>query len=234
MEAVTLLRAELVHGATLIVGHTTVLTPSRAFVRTDDLLDLGTSVELALSFRGALPALHFSGVVTERRLPAGPGEPAGLWFALEARTGHDLERLHAMLDRVPSLRRVRVLMVEDSSLTCEAFAHLLVDAPSTTRVSVDCVADADVAWSRLEVGDYHLLLVDHFLPSSTGAELIARIRSESRLSSLPIVGISIGGKVARDAMLEAGVDLFLEKPVHVRDLLGTFDRLAALGEEAAA
>jgi CheY-like chemotaxis protein len=139
-----------------------------------------------------------------------------------------------MLELAPASREVRILLVEDSSLTRDVFAHNMAHAQSATRVHVDSVADADVAWQLLQTRDYHLLLVDHFLPSSTGADLITQIRSEPRLSRLPIVGISIGGRVAREAMLTAGVDVFLEKPVHARDLLNTLERLSALGDEVAA
>jgi CheY-like chemotaxis protein len=229
--SVTLLRAELVRGTTKIVGHTTVLTPTRAFVRTDELFDLGTSVELVLSFPGALPALRFRGVVTEHRHPSGPGIGSGLWFELEAQTNDDLARLSTMLELAPSSAQVRVLMVEDSALTRDVFQHV---SRSTTRVNVETVADAEEAWRRLESGNYHVLVADHFLSSTTGADLIARVRSHSKLQTLPIVGISIGGKVARDAMLTAGVDLFLEKPVDVRNLMETLDRLAWLEEETAA
>ena len=228
---VTLLRAELVYGETTIVGHTTELTPERAFVRTDEMLDLGTPVELVLSFRGAVPPLHFRGVVTEHRAPAGPGEPAGLWLALEARSAQDLQRLRTVLEVSPSARQIRVLMVEDSSLIIDVFTHSVSRRRSTSRVRVDSAGDGGTAWAQLLTADYHLLIVDHFLPSSTGAELVAKVRSDARLRSLPIVGISIGGKLARDAMLAAGVDVFLEKPVGVRDLLATLDKLVGLGEE---
>jgi len=231
MGAVTLLRAELAYGTTTVVGHTTVLTPSRAFVRTDELLDIGAAAEITLSFRSALPPLHFRGIVTEHRHPSGPGELGGLWFALDAHSDADRERLRAMLEVPPSTRQVRMLMVEDSSLTRDVFTHSLSHGRSATRVHVESVPDAEVAWTALQTGTFHLLLVDHFLPASTGADLIAKVRSEPRLRALPIVGISVGGKLARDAMLTAGVDLFLEKPVQVRDLLATLERLAALGED---
>jgi CheY-like chemotaxis protein len=228
------LRADLVYGTATIVAHTTVVTPSRAFVRTDERLDIGASVDLTLSFRGALSPLRFRGVVTEHRHPSGPGALGGLWFALEAHSTEDLERFRALLEVSPSARQVRVLMVEDSSLTRDVFTHSVSHARSATRIYIDSVADAELAWTQLQTTEYHLLLVDHFLPTATGAELIERVRSEPRLRSLPIVGVSVGGRLARDAMLSAGVDLFLEKPLQVRDLVATLDRLARLGEEGAA
>src|SRR5690606_18706374 len=70
-----------------------------------------------------------------------------------------------------------------------------------------------------------LAIVDFFLPGMDGAQLISRIRKEPRLAGLPVVAISIGGDAARDAFLAAGADVFLDKPVVVRDLLATLDRL---------
>jgi CheY-like chemotaxis protein len=229
--SVTLLRAELVSGTTTIIGHTTVVTPDRAFVRTDELIDLGTSVDLTLSFPGAVPALRLRGNVTEHRHPSGPGLGSGLWFAIEAPTGDDLARLESLAELRTSSGSLRVLMVEDSRLTCDVFRHI---AGSSTRVTIDTVSDSATAWSQLSTGNYHVLVVDHFLPSSTGADLIAQVRANPALSALPIIGISVGGKVARDAMLTAGVDLFLEKPVDVRHLMATLDRLGSSGEEATA
>jgi len=50
-EVPTLLRAELAHAGRKFVGHTTVLTPNTSFVRIDEEIELGTPVELELSFR---------------------------------------------------------------------------------------------------------------------------------------------------------------------------------------
>jgi len=197
------------------------------------LFDLGTSVEILLSFPGALPVLRFRGVVTDHRHPSGPGIGSGLWFDLEAQSSDDQARLSSMLAIAPSSAQVRVLMVEDSALTRDVFRHV---ARSTARVSIDTVPDAEEAWAKLdslESGPYHILVADHFLTAATGAELIARIRAHATLHSLPIVGISIGGKVAREAMLTAGVDLFLEKPIDVRHLMQTIDRLDWIEESAA-
>lgn len=233
MSVSTLLRAELVHGGTTTVGHTTIVQPDRVFVRTDEVIDIGVSIELRLSFRGTLDASCFHGVVTAHCEAAGPGEYAGLWVTLEADTPADLATLHGFLDVMPAPRELRLLFVDDSSLTRDVFAHFAAAAASGTRLRVDAVADAEVAWERLRDGDYHLLLVDHFLPRATGAELIAKIRTDTKLASLPIIGLSVGGSVARDAMVSAGVDVFLDKPVRPRDVLAMLDRLPGLGGEVA-
>jgi len=84
---------------------------------------------------------------------------------------------------------------------------------------------------QLQTTPYQLLFVDHFLAESSGADLVARVRAEPATQAIAILGISVGGKVARDAMLAAGADVFLDKPVRVRDLLATLERLSGLVQE---
>jgi hypothetical protein len=49
---------------------------------------------------------------------------------------------------------------------------------------VDTVADGEEAWGALQSVRYHLLITDHQMPTSPGAELIRRIRAS--LGPLPI------------------------------------------------
>lgn len=210
-----------------------IVKPDRAFIRTDEVVDIGLSIEVQLSFRGTLDPACFHGVVTAHREASGPGEYAGIWVDIQPHTPADLETLCEVLDGKRPSRELRLLFVDDSSITRQVFAHFASAAESGTRLRVEAVADAEIAWARLCDSEYHLVLVDHFLPTITGAELIARIRTEPRLATLPIIGLSVGGSVARDAMVSAGVDVFLDKPVRPREMLDMLDRLPSLGAEVA-
>jgi CheY-like chemotaxis protein len=68
--------------------------------------------------------------------------------------------------------------------------------------------------------------VDHYLPVLDGSSLLALVRRQEDLSTLPLVGISVGGIDVRESMLKAGADLFLSKPIVLRDLFSTLERLA--------
>lgn len=228
-EVPTLLRAELAHAGRKFVGHTTVLTPKTSFVRIDEEIELGTPVELELSFRNALRPLHFRAVVTAQRRAAGPGELAGLWLSIDACSAEDAEGLRSLLEATPREREMRVLLVEDSAITREVFVH--ASRVVKSAIQVDAVTDAERAWTQLQTTPYQLLVVDHFLADSSGADLVARVRAEPATQAIAILGISVGGKVARDAMLSAGADVFLDKPVRVRDLLATLERLSGLVQE---
>ena len=57
------------------------------------------------------------------------------------------------------------------------------------------------------------------------------MRHDATLHAVPVVAISVGGAAARDASLEAGADLFLDKPIVLRDLFTTLARLTLREQE---
>jgi DNA-binding response OmpR family regulator len=57
----------------------------------------------------------------------------------------------------------------------------------------------------------------------SGADLVRAIRQ--RGLDTPVIGFSIGGTKARTAFLDAGADMYLDKPVMLRDIFGTLKRL---------
>ena len=67
--------------------------------------------------------------------------------------------------------------------------------------------------------------LDLFLPGAlSGADLVRELRT--RRVDLPVIGFSVGGTAARRAFLEAGADLFLDKPIALRDVFATLERLS--------
>src|SRR5262249_36964132 len=93
------------------------------------------------------------------------------------------------------------------------------------QMNLDVVGDAEGAWGMLRMKQYDLAIIDHFLPLQSGAELIAKMRSSLEHRAISIVAISIGGSDARERSMSAGADLFLDKPIVLRDLFSTLDRL---------
>jgi CheY-like chemotaxis protein len=71
----------------------------------------------------------------------------------------------------------------------------------------------------------HLAIVDYFLPVMNGDELIRRLRSDPRFAGTPILVISVGGVGVREQSLAAGADLYLDKPVLLKQLLTTLQAL---------
>ena len=236
------LRAELREAARTIVGCAFELEPSSVFVATDDELPIGTELALALSFPNVLPPIELVARVVEQRGAGGPGELAGVRLAFDPAAGDrgKLDRLIARLDAPldGTARPCRVLVVEDNGLIRDMFAFKLSHFFSQPGVvSIELADDAARAWALLADRAFDLVIVDHYLPAETGASLIARLRADSRLAKTPVVAMSVGGRAARDASLSAGADLFLDKPLVLRDLFNTMrvllqrDELHAAGGE---
>lgn len=230
-----ILRAELFHKGRSIIAHTMQISRISAMIRTDEAIEIGDRILVRLSFPGLLDPFDVEGHVASKHLPAGPGEPAGVTVAFVFPT-EDLEARFQRLvfeedgtETEPQERAsYRVLLVEDSASIRDM---LLFEAARRTggkwRVQIDLAENAERGWEMLTEAPYQLAIVDHYLPLMKGAELVRRVRQDPALASLPVVGVSIGGAAAREEFLHAGADVFLDKPLGVRHLFNTLDRLLA-------
>jgi DNA-binding response OmpR family regulator len=240
-----ILRAELRESSCTIVGSAFELTPSSVFVATDREFPVGTNLALTLSFANLLPTIALSARVEDRRAAGGPGELAGVRLAFEPSAQERvlldglIARVHAPIEHAGAA--FRVLVVEDSRLIRDMFALKVSQFFAEPGVvEIEFADDAVTAWLMLAQSSFDLLIVDHYLPAETGASLNARLRADARLARMPIVAMSVGGSVARDASLSAGADLFLDKPLVLRDLFNTMrvllqrDELNAGGGNATA
>jgi CheY-like chemotaxis protein len=244
-----LLRAEIVLAGVPIVAHTVELSASMAFVKTHHEAFIGEKIQLHLSFPGLLESAAFETQVISHRLPSGPGQPGGLVLGFVFRDNAEREQLASLLGRlngtdshvvVSEPQPYRILLVEDSRIAGQAFeycVHKFFGAPKGAAdrpgVQVDVAETTEGAWQCLDREHYDLVIVDFFLEHGTGAELIARIRQDQRLASLPVLAMSVGGSEAREKSLAAGADFFLDKPVVLRDLLTTLERLISTAGVAA-
>lgn len=226
------LRAELSHNARQIVGHTTELTARSVFVRTDAKLAIGDSVGVRLSFPRLLAPLELDAHVVATDPGLGHGYSAGVTLAFDA-AAIEQERIAQLLRRPGAPNGVlgevhRILVVEDSALMRD-FMQLGADrfVGSAVQVTVETTDSAEHALVYLGRQSYSLVLVDLFLPGlMDGAALVRTVRETH--ADLPVIGFSVGGEAARTAFLAAGADLFLDKPVVVKDVFSTLERLTLM------
>lgn len=226
-----ILRAELHRGGRTTVTYAIDVTHTSAFVATDWLADVGSAIELELSFPRLLERVKLSARVAAQCAPSGPGAPSGLQlsFARNAR----LSELLDSADRDVSAAPKRILLVEDNGFIRDVFEYgLRAFFQARGLYSVDQAESAESAWQRLDAASYDIAIIDHYLPADNGATLIERMRSDRRMSDLPIVAVSVGGRDAHDACISAGADLFLDKPLVFRDLFNTLRVLAQAGANA--
>ena len=239
-----ILRADVTHDAGHLVAHTLELSATHALVECTELAPLGDTVLVRLSFPRLVLPLELQAKVAAHHTPLAPGDPHGMTLAFEFRTRAERNVLRALITRIEAaavadeLQReakrhgiYRVLLVEDNDIIRDMFAYGVrrYFRERNGHVSVDLASDGEQAWRMLADSDYDLAIVDFYLPVLDGARLIERLRAHPRLCATPVVAISVGGAEAREASLSAGADLFLHKPIVLRDLFATLERLTATG-----
>lgn len=233
-----MLRAEIEVGSETFVTRTTHVSPSEVVVVVLSDMDPGTQVRVRLSFPTLVAPFSITGEVTELSASDNPNEACTATIKFDENSQLE-ERLAEVLDRasrpefpasrmrsIPPRGEYRVLIVEDNPLIREMFAYGISKYFSDgSGIVVDMEGEPYLAWQRIKETRYDLVIVDYYLPGSTGAHLIERVRSEPKNHTLPVVAISVGGAEARTASIAAGADLFLDKPIVLRDLFATLERL---------
>lgn len=233
-----MLRAEIRCSSHAIVSSGSELTEESIFVVTDWHPPAGEALTLRLSFPTLVAPVELIGRVAKLRAAGRPGEPGGLEISFDGGSRSAAADLAAQIRELCACARARppepityrVLLVEDNGLIRDMFAFgMRRSFQPPAAIVIDHAEDAEHAWGKLRATSYDLVIVDYFLPSEDGASLIARLRRDERLTQIPVVAISVGGRSARDATLSAGADLFLDKPLVLRDLLHTMQILAGRG-----
>ncbi len=234
-----LLRAEIRSDKETVVSYARELTRSSVFVVTDWRPPIQTEVHLRISFPTLLEPLDIDARVVEHRPAHGVGNPAGLAFHFDSPAAREaiaalIERLGVTPGRLQAKTDYRVLLVEDNDFIRDMFAYGIGKffEQRKGRVTFDHAGDASTARAMLAETVYDLVIVDYYLPAEDGAVFIARLRQDPRFLNAPVVAISVGGRDAREATISAGADLFLDKPVVLRDLFKTLQVLSQRGSLA--
>jgi len=207
------------------------------FLRTARTLVTGQILAVTLSFPGLLQPVDVHGVV--RRLSApddrSPDAPVGARIDFAFGSADERAQIAAVLDRLdrggdarPSAP-FRVLLVEDNRFAHKLFHHAVrrfhYEWSDGGALQIIGAGDGAEGLDALEAAPIDLAIVDFFLPSINGAELIRRIRSDARWAHIPVLVISVGGDGVREEALAAGADLYLDKPVLLKQLLNTLHLL---------
>jgi uncharacterized protein (TIGR02266 family) len=216
----------------LIGDYTDNLSCGGTFVATGRPVPEGTRVRLALSFPGLLETIHVDGEVRWNRSAAqaeaeGEGGEAGVGIEFEPGEGRD--RLAAIIERVRSrdprliAELVRVLVVEDnphvSAMVRSGLSGMTRRAGEPT-FAVETAANGREALELLRTRTFDAAIIDVYLPVIHGAHVIHVLRNELGLT-IPVIAVSAGGPTARELALEAGADIFIDKPMRLRHVIDT-------------
>jgi two-component system, OmpR family, response regulator len=134
---------------------------------------------------------------------------------------------HRALIRLPSMGRVRVLIVEDEPKMARLLGRGLTERGDVVQ-SVDSGEDA-IALARLE--DFDVILLDVMLPGIDGFATCRRLR-ELRVWT-PVLMLTARAAVAdRIHGLDGGADDYLTKPFSLDELLARIRALVRRGPTA--
>jgi uncharacterized protein (TIGR02266 family) len=223
-------------GADDLVGDfTDNLSSGGTFVTTNRTLPVGTQVQLVLSFPGLLEPISIEGTVRWTRGGNAAGDAgAGIEFA----PGPSRDALATVIERIRSrdprtmARLLRVLIIEDNKHIAELIQQGLTgstrrDFGGTVSFVFRNAEDGRAALEILRSEPFDAVIIDVYLPIVDGPQVISMARSELGLVDLPIIAVSGGGEQARDLALGAGANIFLDKPMRLRRVIETMQRLLA-------
>jgi uncharacterized protein (TIGR02266 family) len=224
-------------GADDLVGdYTENLSSGGTFVATNRELPIGTRVNLVLSFPGLLEPVSIEGIVRWTRKDGEDGEDGDGGAGLEFAEGPSRDQLAAVVDRIRSRdprtmsRAFRVLVVEDNRHVATLLQEGLRgssrrDFGGSVSFVFRNAEDGRAAVEILRHERIDALIIDVYLPIIDGPKVIAQARTELGLEALPIIAVSGGGEPARRLALEAGANIFLDKPMRLRQVIDTIQRL---------
>lgn len=121
-----------------------------------------------------------------------------------------------------TLRRQRILIVDDNHDAAESLAMLLEHFGADVQVA----HDGPAALQALESCDADVVLLDIGMPGMNGYDVASRIRRQSRFDRLQLIALSgWGGEEDRRRAKECGFDHHLVKPVDINALRSLLDAL---------
>lgn len=231
-----LLKVEYGNANDLLADYLTDLSQGGIFIRTTAPFEIGSRLAFKLSFPGILAPLDLHGIVRWKR-EEGPTGSVGVGVEFEFDDDQQRQLISALVGKLRASGRsdkaskgptgsFRVLLVEDNQFVHDLFRHAIGKLHSSLEIVG--VFDGDQAMREIDESEFDLAIVDHFLPGAQGTELVKQIRDDARLREMPVLVVSTGGESIRAQALEAGADLYLDKPVLLKQLLATLELLLSV------
>lgn len=118
-----------------------------------------------------------------------------------------------------------VLLVDDNRISQQVIRAMLAKG----GWKVDCLSSGQEALDRLAAQPYSLILMDIQMPGLDGYETTRRLRTLPGCGRVPVVALTADvTDEVRHHCREAGMNDFLQKPVHVRQLLAAVNEWAQM------
>ncbi len=217
----------------LLGDYTDNLSSGGTFVATNRELPVGTNITLVLGFPGLLEPISVQGTV---RWTRGRGDDDEAGAGIEFAPGPARDQLAAVIEKIRAgdprtvSRIVKVLVVEDNRHVAQLINDGLKGAAKRdfgggVSFAISNAEDGRQAIEALRADKFDALIIDVYLPVMDGAKVISTARTELGLTKLPIIAVSAGGDSARKSALAAGANIFLDKPMRLRQVIDTIQKL---------
>lgn len=161
------------------------------------------------------------------QLSSEPGKGSTFWFSIEAPPVAVPAPNPKPLEATPA-RAIRILVAEDNRVNQHLMRALLRKRGHIAVVAANGVE----ALAALHRDSFDLVLMDIQMPEMDGLEAVRRIRRAEELTGqhLPVVAMTARAMAGdREAILAAGMDDYLEKPVQMERLDAVLSRIASAG-----
>ncbi len=226
-----------------LADYTENISKGGLFIATEESFELGSMVEFEVSFPGLLDPIAIKGEVKWcRQSPDGEERPGiGVQFLPESLGEGQLATLVTRIGKSQPTREessgetvFRVLLVEDNVVVRDMFRYGIQKMTHSkklhgARLEVIEADNGREAWDLLQKQKCHLLVIDLYMPIMDGNQVIQHVRKDPQLKDIPIVVVSCGGDEDRDQALKNGADIFLSKPIKLKELVDTVEILMASG-----
>jgi len=243
-----MLKVRYHHAKDFLADYTENISAGGVFIATEEQFEMGTELDFEVSFPGLLDPIPLKGKVKWCRPARSAEEPAGIgvqFAAEEATSKGPMAQLVTRLEESPGEKAVdtavtfRVLLVEDNVVVRDMFRYGIQKLTARkkfpgTHLEVDEAENGKQAWDMMKRKTFHLLVLDLYMPVMDGRQLIEHVRSDDKLKDIPIIVVSSGGREDRDAALAAGADLFLAKPIKLKEMVETVEALIASNRRSTA
>ena len=116
--------------------------------------------------------------------------------------------------------RDRLLLVEDNALNSKLLSHWL----ESEGFDVDVADSLAAAHAALEANPIQLVLLDVRVGAEDGLDLARWLRSESRLSAMPIIAVTAHAlRSEQERIIKNGCNAVISKPVNFAELRHELD-----------
>ena len=123
---------------------------------------------------------------------------------------------------------MKILVVDDFATMRRIIKNLLRDLGFTNTKEAD---DGNSGLPMLQAGNFDFLITDWNMPGMTGLDLLKAVRSDPKLSKLPVLMVTAESK--RDQIIEAaqaGVNGYVVKPFTAGTLEEKISKIFERGE----